>query len=163
MNSFSFAHSPWYKNLPEPQQQLIRVTVELLVREKRLQTNFVDYSFILFPISKAYEGYIKFFLRQHNLISAETYAGRKFRVGRAMNPDVSDHQKDIWWIYDDVKRLCDEEIAKELWQTWLTCRNHVFHYFPNEKNYLTISEVEVKIGKILSIIERASYCKIAHH
>lgn len=150
--------SPWFHFLEEDQQQAVFLTFELLDREKKLGSNFSDYSYVLFPMAKAYEGFLKKFLFQQNLISQEVYAGRKFRIGRALNPDISPNQRDQWWLYDDVERSCGPDLARDIWNAWIECRNHVFHYFPNYHNELSLQKVEQKVSLLVQVFEESQRC-----
>lgn len=156
----SLLSASWYQNLPRAQQQLIRLSLELLDREKRLKTKWSDYSFILFPISKAYEGFLKEFLYQRGLISYSTFVGRRFRVGRSLNPDISRHHQDEWWLYDDVARMCGAGMARQLWDAWIECRNHIFHYFPEAQLEHSLTEIEKKVLLLIDLMAHASECEI---
>lgn len=156
----SVTQSNWFGLFEPEQQRAITLAFELLEREQQAQTQFSDYSFIIFPIAKAYEGFLKLFLYEMGLISKEVYIGRHFRIGRALNPDISINQRDQWWLYDDVVRLCGEEIARKLWQAWLSCRNHVFHYFPDAQNELTLTQVEKKMRLLVEVFESAWKCDL---
>ena len=152
----------WFTGLIPDLQQLILSSVELLQREKRLNSNLKDYSFILFPLSKAYEGVLKSFLFQQGLISEKVYLGRRFRIGRSLNPDIRQPQRDKWWLYDDVIKMCGEEIGRDIWDGWIECRNHIFHYFPNKNNLHSLPEIEKKVIKLIELMKRLMYCEIHH-
>lgn len=152
--------SPWFAQLPTWQQELISISLELYEREERLHSSFTDYSFILFPLGKAYEGFLKQYLFDLGLISAVTYGDKRFRIGRAINPDVSPAKRDEWWLYDDIRRLCGNEIAAALWRTWLECRNQVFHYFPHQEKRMSLTEAAAKISMVLTTIEEATHCQL---
>jgi hypothetical protein len=151
---------PWFSLLDQAVQKLLILSLELLEREKKLSSNFPDYAFILFPIGKAYEGFLKGFLLRFGLITEKVYLGRKFRIGRALNPDISPNQRDQWWLYDDVSRQCGDELARKIWNAWILGRNHVFHFFPEEKNTYTLQQVETKINLLLEVFEDAWQCEL---
>ncbi|KUK79482.1 MAG: hypothetical protein XD95_0351, partial [Microgenomates bacterium 39_7] len=89
-----FSGENWYQYLTDWQIQLADVTSKLLQIHQQDQEPLVDYSFIVFPMSKAYEGFLKKLFFDMKLISQETYEGHRFRIGRALNPDVSPNQRD---------------------------------------------------------------------
>jgi len=151
---------PWFDQLSPWQKELVQISLELYEREERMNSAFSDYSFILFPAAKAYEGFLKQYLFDFGLINAVTYADKRFRIGRALNPDVNPMKRDEWWLFDDVKKLCGPEIAKAIWQTWLECRNQVFHYFPHNERRLTLSEAASKFSMVLSTMEQATHCQL---
>lgn len=134
----------WYQYLDHCQQSLIDTSFELIKRREHL-LELHDYSFIVFPVAKAYEGFLKQILFDLHLISTKTFEGRRFRIGRALNPDIRENQRDEDWLYDDLARLFGESSARQLWDTWLACRNHVFHYFPDCKQDLSFEEAVAKV------------------
>lgn len=158
MNVLELSHQRWFQDLPKAQQQLVRLSVELLDREKRMHTNFPDYSFVIFPIAKAYEGFIKNFFYRRGLISHETFRGKRFRVGRSLNPDIAQHYQDDWWLYDDLSKMCGATVARQLWDAWIECRNHVFHYFPESQTEYSLLEIEKKVLLLLDVMAYASEC-----
>lgn len=141
--------SSWFKYLDTFQQNLIKTSVYLSEHfSKEEQNDINDFSFIVFPMSKAYEGFLKKMLLDLQLISHKVYYGRRFRIGRALNPDVRPEQRDKWWLYDDLCRIFNEELAREVWQAWLQCRNHVFHFFPNGEKELNLDEAVACLKKM---------------
>jgi hypothetical protein len=144
----------WFSLLEPDQQRSVLLSLE---------TDFSDYSFVLFPISKTYEGFLKKFLFTMGLITQEVYEGRNFRIGRALNPDISRSQRDQWWLYDNVEAACGPDLARKLWQAWLQCRNHVFHYFPGSPNELSLQQVEQKFYLLIDLFELAWQCQVRKH
>ena len=82
-------------------------------------------------MAKAYEGFLKYFLLRTQLINEATFNDRRFRIGRALNPDVSPRHQDQYWLYDDVARFCSDGVARELWDTWLEVAIVCFITFPS--------------------------------
>lgn len=151
---------PWFQQLSSWQQELVHITVELYEREERMMSSFSDYSFLVFPIGKAYEGFLKQYFYDIHLIDERTYMDKRFRIGKALNPDLSPHRKDELWLFDGVKDMCGLELANMLWQTWLECRNKVFHYFPHNQKRLSLQEAASKMTMILSAMEEAMHCQL---
>jgi len=144
--------APWLKYLDPWQKNLVKTSYYL--SEQFPEKNYInDFSFVVFPMAKAYEGFLKKVLLDLNLISHKVYYGRRFRIGRALNPDVSPKQRDQWWLYDDLCRIFNQELAQEIWQTWLQCRNHVFHFFPNGEKELTLNEAIACLKKMQEVME----------
>ena len=108
----------WYNYLDIHQRELVDVSFTLL-QKKDLLAGLKDFSFLVFPMSKAYEGFLKKIFYDLQLINRETYQGRRFRIGRAFNPDVREYQRDEDWLYDDVERKFGKDVARQLWNTWL--------------------------------------------
>ncbi len=145
--------SPWYQYLDDCQRALAETSFALLDKAKELH-DLKDYSFIVFPMAKAYEGFLKKVLFDRNLIDKNTYEGRKFRIGRALNPDVRNHQRDEDWFYDDMAEIFGNEVAREMWNAWLMCRNHVFHYWPDCEQFLTIAEVKERLQMMTEVMNK---------
>lgn len=159
-----FSSQAWFEYLTDWQRELVQTSESLLSKEKEPSVSnaqnldFIDYSYIVFPMAKAYEGFLKKYFFDQGLIDKRTYFGKRFRVGRALNPDVRQQQRDRYWIFDDVVRFCGESMARELWETWLECRNRVFHFFPDEVGKLSLSQVENKLEKMATAMKNAVSC-----
>ena len=149
-------HTSWYRYLDFHQQELVNVSFSLLEKKDAL-SDIKDFSFMVFPMSKAYEGFLKKVFYDLHLINKETYQGRRFRIGRALNPDIRNHQRDEDWLYDDVELQFGRKVARQLWETWLICRNHVFHYFSNEKQTLSFDEAKQKVNMIVESIQLVAH------
>lgn len=131
----------WFNSLAPQLQLLIKLSDTLYERELKLESDLSDYSFIVFPLAKAYEGFLKDFLFNLGLISERLYRSHRFRIGRALNPDVRYEQRDDEWVYDNVGQLCGPDFARDVWDAWLVCRNQLFHFFPTETSNLNLSQV----------------------
>lgn len=160
MISSDIVKQAWFSNLESVHQRAVVSTLDLLEREKKLQGDFSDYSFILFPIAKAYEGFLKKLLFDLHLIDEHVYFGKKFRIGRALNPDIHQNQRDEWWLYDDLTRFCGEALARKIWNAWVSCRNHVFHFFPSEHNEFSLQQIESKTLQLIEVFELATQCEL---
>lgn len=152
--------SEWFQVLSEEQKRLITVSVELYEREySQSEQKFADYSFVVFSMSKAYEGFLKDVLYELHLIKKNSYEGRRFRIGKALNPDISENAKDEYWLYDDLAQMCGTEMARELWDTWLICRNQVFHYFPTQTNTITLETAGSYLLKLALAMKSFFECR----
>lgn len=152
--------SEWIKTLNNEQQLLIQASVELYERESNLpQHTLVDYSFVVFAMAKAFEGFLKESFYKLHLIDKNSYEGRRFRIGKALNPDVNKSSRDEYWLYDDLSQMCGIEIARELWDTWLVCRNQVFHYYPKASNVISLETAGSYLLKMSASIKALSECQ----
>jgi hypothetical protein len=137
------------KHLSPSQDSLINDVVIVL---KSLEHNHInDYSFLVAPVSKAYEGYLKdFFLKTH-IIDKYDYESDRFRVGKTLNPSLRYKR---YSIYQKLANLSKEgeALAEKLWNAWKYGRNEIFHYFPNKLKYLTRDEAEERITLLLDAI-----------
>lgn len=123
---------------------------------------FHDYSFIVFPAGKAYEGFLKKVFLDMEFITSEDYHGKRFRIGKALNPFLEKKYRDHESVYDKIVSHCGgEELADTLWEAWTNSRNVVFHWFPDEKKAVPFVEAEQKIKQIVNAMDRAfEGCKI---
>lgn len=148
----------WFEQIPERPKKLLTLALDLFQREASLEEKLYDYSFVVFPAAKAFEGFLKHYFFTQGLITKRTYESKRFRIGRALNPDIHPKGRDEYWLYDDVSSRCGSDIAVELWDTWLTCRNQVFHFFPSKDSTLTEIEAQRKLEKVLSAIRATILC-----
>ncbi len=123
---------------------------------------FHDYSFVVFPAAKAYEGFLKKLLFELKFITEDDYYGKHFRIGKALNPSLPKEMMREG-VYDKIVKHCGGvELADTLWDTWKESRNLVFHWFPNEKNTLTLAEAGERIEMIVNAIDKSfRECKIS--
>jgi hypothetical protein len=142
----------WFRYLDAYQKELVLVSLSL-ANQKQTLSNLKDYSFIVFPMAKAYEGFLKKVFFDLQLISKETYEGNHFRIGRALNPDIRSYQRDKDWLYDNVALKFGKQTARYLWDTWLKCRNRVFHYFSNNQQFLSFKEALARIQMMKQAIQ----------
>mgnify|MGYP005838961869 FL=1 len=125
------------------------------------QEEIHDYSFIVFPAAKAYEGFLKTLFLDLGFISKEDFYGKRFRIGKALNPVLEKRLRRKISVYDKLVNFCQSRtLADELWNTWKTCRNLTFHWFPDEKNALTYDEAVSCIQRIVNAMDLAyNECK----
>ncbi|MFZ5376927.1 MAG: hypothetical protein ACOZAN_04670 [Patescibacteria group bacterium] len=158
MMMYDFSSRTWFKSLEPGLQALIKSAEELINFHLGQEQQFSDFSFLVFPMAKAYEGFLKMYLLELGLITPETYRSRRFRIGRAINPDVRYDQRDEYWLFDDLVHKCGEVKARLFWDTWLECRNQVFHYFPNGFTTMSYQQATMKIRMIDQAISNAMAC-----
>lgn len=146
--------------LSEGQQGLI-AEGELLANDLDLHPDFrkvSDYSYLVFPFAKAYEGFIKKLLLDLDLITEADYYGEEIRVGRILNPHFI-NQKSVYG------KMClnsgVDPVSEKLWKMWKKGRNEVFHYFPHNFRKLEYSEALEIIREMLDVMtEAVSRCNI---
>jgi len=137
------------KFLKNDQDQLIDDVENIL---KSLQQDHInDYSFVVAPAAKAYEGYLKDFFFDLEIIDEYSYHSDRFRVGKTLNPSLR------YKRYSIFKKLADlhedgEQLAEKLWTAWKQGRNEIFHYFPGNVKKLTKAEAEERVSLILKAI-----------
>lgn len=155
----------WYGYLEEPMRELVRQSFMLLTREEEEGRRFDDYSFVVFPIAKAYEGFLKKLLVETGLVSEGRAYGRHFRIGRSLNPDLPKRYKDEDWLYDDFERLgkkCgDVNLARDVWKIWKEGRNLLFHFFRGEQQAISLEEAGERVERFGGVMGRMMRCVLS--
>lgn len=150
--------SKLFSFLGHSMQDLVVESVELLeLFERKKQKKFHDYSFILFPVMKAYEGFLKKYLLEERLITKDAVESRHFRIGRSLSPDLPDFLKDEKWVYDDLDEMCKRmgkgDLAERVWEAWTENRNKLFHFFPEHVNFVSLEETRDRLDEVLRVME----------
>lgn len=131
------------------------ITDVLLVLNKLEKFDSIsDYSFLVAPVSKAYEGYLKDFFLKIGIIDEYNYQSDRFRVGKTLNPSLRYKRFSIYQKLTDIGEN-GEELAEILWDAWKFGRNEIFHYFPNKVKNLNREEAESRINLLLNAIIRS--------
>jgi hypothetical protein len=150
-----FKTKDWFRKLPAGQRDLLTQSLFLFDDMGLHKRKFYDYSFIVMPAAKAYEGFVKEFFYKLKLISEKKYRGDRFRVGKALNPEL-EHIKRLKKaaLYQDLTNIFgSSEVPARLWQTWKECRNRLFHFFPELAQAISFSEAEERLTQIFETIE----------
>jgi hypothetical protein len=145
---------PWFTSLPKPQQELFKQSIFLINDAHSHKLVYTDYSYIIMPASKSYEGFIKDLLLKLKLITQNQHSSKRFRVGKALNPQLESNPRyKREALYNELSQFCsDQKFADSLWNTWIECRNKIFHYFPTEVRLLDLSEAEQRVTDILQVV-----------
>ncbi|MCL4390189.1 MAG: hypothetical protein M1484_02065 [Patescibacteria group bacterium] len=118
--------------------------------------DYDDYSFLVFPFAKVYEGFLKLFFLRVGAISEQEYYSDHWRVGKALNPQLEKRFRSKESVYDRIVKLCNgEDLARELWLNWKNGRNLVFHYFPHNLRKLSRPEALSTIDNIKKVMDNA--------
>ena len=145
----------WWKYLEEEMRDLVGESYTLLGREERLQENLHDYSFVVFPMAKAYEGFLKKLFYDLGLINKRQYGGDRFRVGKALNPNLPKRYQ--WdWVYGKLELACrGDEVPLQMWEVWKKARNRIFHFFSDHHEFITLQQAKELIREIGETMEKA--------
>lgn len=154
----------WFNYIDAPLKELVKTAFSLYdfwqtQQQQGLSNQIKDFSFVSFPMAIAYEGFLKQYLKDLQLIDLELYQSRRFRIGRALNPDIRPQHQDEKWLFDNLAQECSQPIAREIWNTWLDCRNRVFHYFPANYQPLTLGKAGENIQRMAEMMEQAVSCQ----
>jgi hypothetical protein len=120
--------------------------------------HFKDYSFLVFPFAKAYEGFLKQLFLDVKFISHLDYISDHLRLGKLLSPNLVNKLKERS-LYKKIKDKAGQDLADKIWNAWKIGRNQVFHYYPHNLKALTFSQAENIIDNILSVMEE-SYGKL---
>jgi len=144
----------WNYLLPE-QRELLDDCEKLIQDAKVHPKGLTDYSYIVFPVAKMYEGFLKKLFLDLEIINAEQYQSDHFRIGKTLNPNLEPHLR-IESVYDRVcQHFEGKEIADDLWLAWKRGRNAVFHYFPGRLKRISFEEATEIVGFVLKVMEKA--------
>lgn len=151
----------WWGYIEDDLKELFKESFMLVEMAEGSKDKFHDYAFVVFPAAKAYEGFLKKVFLEMGFISEEDYFGKRFRIGKALNPSL-EPQFRFESIYDKLVTHCGgKALANELWETWRQSRNLVFHWFPKERNAISLAEARERIEMILSAMDATvKECKI---
>jgi hypothetical protein len=114
--------------------------------------SFSDYSFLVFPYAKCYEGYLKKLFLEKNYITQSEYQSNRLRLGRLITPD-SDSIHESNRIYRLLENEHGKSIADMVWETWKHCRNDIFHYYPHNTKKVALYKAKEMIQLITKTME----------
>ena len=159
---FSLDKKNWWQYLEKDLQGLLREAILLIEKVSLWNEKFPDYSFVVFPAAKAYEGFLKRLFLDRGFISENDYYGKRFRVGKALNPSLEKRIRAKESVYDKIVQFCGgKDLGDKMWNTWKVCRNLLFHWFPKEKNAINFEQSKKRVALIIETIDAAfDGCKI---
>lgn len=152
-------YSKFWEYLSQPQKDLI-LEGEYLMNDiiKHQSYQFKDYSFLIFPYAKTYEGFLKQLFEDIKFISHLDYISDHLRLGKLMSPNLIGRLGDRS-LYKKIKEAVSQDLAERIWQTWKLGRNQIFHYFPHNLKAVSYKEAEEIISEIVRTMEEA-YIKL---
>lgn len=153
----------FWNYLPKEQQDLI-LQGDYLGDEinRNHQHDFKDYSFLVFPYAKAYEGFLKQLFKDVGFISHLDYISDHLRLGKLMSPNLADRLGDRS-LYRKVYTTATRDLADQIWNTWKIGRNQVFHYFPHNLKALTFEEATKLVNMIVQTMQESYRTLYEHH
>ena len=126
-------------------------------------SGLADYSYIIFPFAKGFEGFLKLLFFRAGIITEFQYKSDRWRVGKALNPNMETHLRAEESSYDRLVNYCTngKELADKLWAVWRRGRNTVFHYFPGADRKVSLAEAKEIVEEIKSVMNLSlSNCKL---
>jgi len=155
LNSLILRTSDFWQYLSQNQKDLIlegQYLMNDIIKDNAYQ--FKDYSFLVFPFAKAFEGFLKQLFKDSGLISHLDYISDHLRLGKLMSPNLVGRLGERS-LYKKIKDKTGVDLADKIWNIWKVGRNQIFHYFPHNIKAITFSEAEEIVGEILGVMEEA--------
>lgn len=155
MDRIELERKPIWQYFSQAQKDLIsegQYLMDDIIRDHAFQ--FKDYSFLIFPFAKAYEGFLKQLFKDIKFISHLDYISDHLRLGKLLSPHLVAKlgQRSL---YLQIINCSDEPLADRIWQAWKLGRNEVFHYFPHNLRAVTFTDAEKTIAELLNTMEEA--------
>lgn len=139
-----------------PQQRVLLEDGQFLIEDSALHIDRepTDYSYIVFPFAKMFEGFLKQLFRDLDIISSRDYFSDKFRIGRSLSPNLAralhGHS-----AYREIEKRFGKGLSTRIWHTWKEGRNLVFHYFPHNYRALTRQNAIELVNQIIGTMEES--------
>jgi hypothetical protein len=130
------------------QKDLIQEGNYLMTMVSKQGYQFKDYSFLVFPYAKAYEGFLKQLFLDVGFISHLDYISDHFRLGKFLSPHLI-VKLDGRSLYLKIQQQSGDELAEKIWGVWKKERNEIFHYYPHNIKRVTYEAAESMNEEIL--------------
>jgi hypothetical protein len=152
----------WWGYVDVDLKELLKESLLLIKSVPDWKEQFHDYSFVVFPAAKAYEGYLKKVFYDLGFISKNEYMGNRLRIGMVLNPSLDREKYRGRSVYDMMVDFCQgEDLAKVMWDTWKGSRNMLFHWFPDEVNAIDFEEAKERVRDVINTMDLVfRECKI---
>ncbi len=153
------SYGSFWNYISQEQKDLLKEGQYLMndvIKEQR--TEFKDYSFLVFPFAKAYEGFLKQLFRDIKFITRLDYISDHLRLGKLLSPQLISRLGDRS-LYLKIEQATSHDFAELVWDTWRVGRNQVFHYFPHNIKAVSFEEAKGIVNKIIITMEEA-YSKL---
>lgn len=145
--------SEFWQYLSQSQKDLIRegqYLMEEVVKDNAYQ--FKDYSFLVFPFAKAYEGFLKQIFKDIGFISRLDYISDHLRLGKLMSPNLIGKLGERS-LYFKIESRSGRDLADKVWNVWKRGRNQIFHYFPHNLKAISFEEATTIVNEIIETME----------
>lgn len=139
-----------------PNQRVLAGDGQFLWEDSKQHVNEepTDYSYLVFPFAKLYEGFLKQLFRDLGIIDATDYNSNHYRIGKALSPHLVGRLK-THSAYGELVRRYGPNLAELLWRAWKEGRNLVFHYYPHNYRSLTRTQAGDAIKLLIKAMESA--------
>jgi hypothetical protein len=113
-----------------------------------------DFSYLVFPFAKAYEGFLKRLFLDLDVMREDEYYSDDIRIGRVLSPRYMEEHGELYNAIC-LHKKGGQSLADELWAVWKKGRNQVFHYFPHNFRSLSLNEALEIIHEILEVMQKS--------
>lgn len=147
--------SPLWNYLSEPKRVLAGDGVFLLQDSaNHIDQEPTDYSYLVFPFAKLYEGFLKDLFLDLDIIDRRDYESDHYRIGKALSPNLA-RKLGRRSAYLQIENRFGKDLATRLWHTWKNGRNLVFHYFPHNYRALTLEQAKRLVEQLVETMDQA--------
>ena len=135
------AHGSQLWNYLSDQERILADDGAFLVQDCAIHKDQdpTDYSYLVFPYAKLYEGFLKDLFRDLGIIEERDYRSNHFRIGKVLSPNLI-RRLGKRSAFEQIRDRYGEDVAELLWRAWKQGRNLVFHYFPLDFRLLSKEE-----------------------
>lgn len=114
-----------------------------------------DYSYLVFPWGKLYEGFLKKIFLDLGFITSEDYYGNDIRIGKLLSgggKNMPPHRLSIVKELSSNK-IFGENLTKIMRGVWRNSRNLVFHFFPDNFYKIDLETAKKRIHEVVKCME----------
>jgi hypothetical protein len=135
-------------------EQILADDGAFLVRDSAVHKNQepTDYSYLVFPYAKLYEGFLKDVFRDLGIISEQDYRSNHFRIGKVLSPNLV-RRLGKRSAFGHIRDRYGMELAELVWRAWKEGRNLVFHYFPSDFRMLSQKQALICITTLIQAMQ----------
>lgn len=153
MSPVSDKQGEFWKYLSQTQKDLI-LEGEYLMKMFAANTEhaFKDYSFLVFPFAKTFEGFLKQLFLDVKFISHLDYISEHYRLGKFMSPNLMNRLGDRS-LYKRMVDTVGKQIAHRVWCNWKVGRNQIFHYFSHNLRAVSYKDAELLVNEMIESME----------
>jgi hypothetical protein len=140
-----------------PDMRQLAVEGEKLLGTCTLQgeTDITDFSYLVFPWGKLYEGFLKKMFLDLKFITPEEYYGNEIRIGKLLSSGSEVKPAHRLSIVKELSSdtVFGENLTKVMKGIWKNSRNMVFHFFPDNVYSIDLVNAKKRIEDTIKCME----------
>lgn len=145
-----------WKYLTQEMKELV-VEGEALLKSCQLsgEIEVKDFSYLVFPWGKLYEGFLKKVFLDLNFITSEDFYGNEVRIGKLLSTGMGNKPPHRLSIVNELSssKILGENLTKVMRGVWKNSRNLVFHFFPDNVYKLDLDTAKKRINEVVKCME----------